>query len=273
MKRLFLQRLFALASSLLCSLVIRSALLFAQPSQNLAPQNLTPAQIVDSVIARAGGENWSRPKTLQLRGSATFYFQGKAENAIELPVYKMWRVFPGISRAAHEANGKVRFDAFSRPKGAIKDSTYFQVCFDGKSTYQFYSPEAEPQRESSLWENNFGFGILRFATADTAFRLVRMADDQTEGHECYVLRVIDPKQAVTDFAIDKREYFIRYVGFKTPRGFHHRVYSDFEWHPNPRFLQPTRVRLYYDGVKWTDIRWREFEVNAPIADSIFILKK
>jgi hypothetical protein len=264
MNLVFLRRLFVIAGSLSISA------LQAQTSLNLASApNLAPAQIVDSVIAHAGGESWARPKTLQLRGAATFYFQGKAENAIDLPVYKMWRVYPDKSRAAHEANGKVRFDAFSRPKGSIKDSTYFQVCFDGKSTYQFYSPEAEPQREASLWENNFGFGILRFAR-DTAFRLVRMADDQIEGRECYFLRIIDPKQAVTDFAIDKRDYAIRYVGFKTPRGFHHRIYSDFAWHDNPRFLQPKRVRLYYDGVKWTDIYWREFEVNKPIADSVFI---
>lgn len=230
---------------------------------------LYPAQIIDSVIFHAGGENWARPKTLQLRGSATFYFQGKAENAIQLPVYKMWRVYPDKSLAAHQANGKVRFDAFSRPPQALKDSLYFHVSFDGKNTTQFYSPEAEPQREASLWENNFGFGILRFAR-DTAFQLVRLADDQIEGRECYFLRIIDPKKAVTDFAIDKQNFAIRYVGFKTPRGFHHRIYSDFAWHENPRFIQPTRVRLYYDGAKWTDIYWREFEVNKPIADSVFL---
>ncbi|MCU0426324.1 MAG: outer membrane lipoprotein-sorting protein [Candidatus Kapabacteria bacterium] len=289
----FFGRLFVIASSLLASalfaltptplpkvegLVIMSSSsprpLGEDLGEGLQPaQNLTPAQIIDSVISRAGGENWARPKTLCLRGSATFYFQGKADNAIELPVYKMWRVYPDKSLAAHQANGKVRFDALYRAKGAIQgntsqDSLYFQVSFDGKTTKQYYSPLAEPQREASLWENNFGFGILRFAR-DTAFRLVRMADDQFEGHDCYLIRIIDAKQSSTDFGIDKSTFAIRYVGFKTPRGFHHRTYSDFAWHDKPRFLQPRRVKLFYDGVKWTDIVWKEFEVNKPIADSVF----
>ena len=63
------------------------------------------------------------------------------------------------------------------------------------------------------------------------------------------------------------------LGFKTPRGFHQRIYSDFKWHTQPRFRQPTRVRLYYDGVKWTDIEWKEFEVNKPIAAEVFTLKR
>jgi hypothetical protein len=226
---------------------------------------MPPAAIIDSVIARAGGEAWMRPKTLQLRGTATFTFQGVAANATRLLTYKMWRVFPDKSLAAHQANGKVRFDAF---EDAAAEKLYFQVAFDGQNSHQAYAPAAEPQREASIWENNFGFGILRFAR-DTAFTLVRMADDQVEGHECYVLRIIDAKKSATDFGIDKQTFFIRSVGFKTPRGFHSRIYSDFKWNASPKFLQPTRVRLYYDGVKWTDITWEEFQVNAPIADEVF----
>jgi hypothetical protein len=229
-------------------------------------ENLTALAIVERAVKAAGGEAWARPKTLQLRGDATFYWQGERREEIHVPVYRMWRIYPSESDAAHQANGKVRFDAF------IGEKLYFQIAFDGRNTYAEYSPEAERDRESSRWENAFGFGILRFAR-DPAFTLLRMADDQIEGHDCYFVRVIDPKKNVTDFGIDRRDFAIRSVGFKTPRGFHLRIYSDFKWHRNPRFRQPTRVRLYYDGVKWTDIRWREFEVNRPIADEVFTLKK
>jgi hypothetical protein len=238
----------------------------AQAQRSTVPAALAVRQIVERAIESAGGEAWLRPRTLMLSGRATFYFQGVDSHATTLATYRMWRVFPHISSEAHKANGKVRFDAF---KDAQATERYFQLVFDGKNTLQYYSPEAEPQREASVWENNFGFGILRFATTDTAFRLVRLADDYVEGRECFFIRVIDAKGGLTDFGIDKADYRIRSVGFKTPRGFHQRIYSDFQWHENPRFVQPTRVRLYYDGVKWTDIRWEQFRVNAPIDDAIF----
>jgi hypothetical protein len=230
---------------------------------------LTPLAIVERAVEAAGGEAWARPKTLQLRGAATFYWQGERREEIHVPIYKMWRIFPSENNAAHQANGKVRFDAFIPENGG--DKLYFQIAFDGQNTYAEYSKEAERDRESSRWENAFGFGILRFAR-DPNFTLLRMADDQIEGHDCYFVRVIDPKKNVTDFGIDKGDFAIRSVGFKTPRGFHQRIYSDFKWHRNPKFRQPTRVRLYYDGVKWTDIHWKEFEIDKPIADETFTLK-
>lgn len=227
---------------------------------------MTPLAIVEKAVEEAGGDAWAKPKTLLLRGEAVFYWQGEKKEELRVDNYKMWRVFPTENKAAHQANGRVRFDAF---RG---DQLYFQISFDGRESYAKFSPEAEHTRESSRWENNFGFGILRFAR-DPGFALTRMADDQVEGHDCYFIRVIDPKQQITDFGIDKKDYAIRYVGFKTPRGFHHRIYSEFRWHQNPRFRQPCRVRLYYDGVKWTDIHWKEFEINKPIAEDVFVLKK
>lgn len=246
-------------------------MLFALVLSFVAPQStaqmkggeMTALEIVERAVKEAGGEDWARPRTLQLRGQATFYWQGERAEEIRVTTYKMWRVFPSENNAAHQANGKVRFDAF------IGDKLYFQIAFDGRNTYAEYSKEAERDRESSRWENAFGFGILRFAR-DPNFTLIRMADDQIEGHDCYFIRVIDPKRNVTDFGIDKQDFAIRSVGFRTPRGFHQRIYSGFKWNRNPKFRQPTRVRLYYDGVKWTDIDWLEFEVNKPIDDAIFV---
>jgi hypothetical protein len=247
-----------LMAKILVVLILLTGIVQAQSKE------LTALEIVERAIAEAGGETWARPQTLMLRGEATFYWQGELGEKIHVPTYKMWRVFPAENQAAHQASGKVRFDAF------IGERLYFQIAFDGQETYAKYSPEAERDRESSRWENAFGFGILRFARAP-GFTLRRMSDDQIAGHDCYFVRVIDPKENVTDFGIDQRDFAIRSVGFKTPRGFHQRIYSDFKWHERPRFRQPMRVRLYYDGVKWTDIIWREFEVNKPIEDRIFAL--
>ena len=249
--------------SLIAVLIAILLLTVSLPAQQ---KDLTALEIVERAVAEAGGEVWARPKTLMLRGEATFYGLGEKAREIQVPTYKMWRVFPAKNKAAHQANGRVRFDAF------IGDKLFFQIAFDGQKSFAEFSPAAEPEREAAKWENSFGFGILRFAR-DPAFTLIRMADDQVEGHTCYFLRVIDPNKNVTDFGIDRKDFAIRSVSFKTPRGFHQRIYSDFKWHRQPRFRQPTRVRLYYDGVKWTDITWREFEVNQPIAEEVFALKK
>jgi hypothetical protein len=235
-------------------------LLWAQPSRR------TALAIVEQAVAAAGGEAWARPNTLQLRGHATFYALGEHDQPIHVLTYKMWRVFPTENKAAHQANGRVRFDAF------IGEKLFFQIAFDGQKSYAEFSPAAEREREAAKWENSFGFGILRFAR-DPAFTLTRLADDQIEGHPCYFVRVVDPHNNVTDFGIDQKDFAIRSVSFKTPRGFHQRLYSDFKWHQKPRFRQPTRVRLYYDGVKWTDITWQEFAVNQPIEEAVFQLNK
>jgi hypothetical protein len=227
---------------------------------------LTALSIVEKAIAAAGGEAWARPNTLQLRGHATFYAGGEHGQQIHVPTYKMWRVFPTENKAAHQANGRVRFDAL------IGDKLFFQIAFDGQKSYAEFSLEAEHEREAAKWENSFGFGILRFAR-DPAFTLMRLADDQIEAHPCYFVRVVDPNKNVTDFGIDQKDFAIRAVSFKTPRGFHQRIYADFKWHQKPHFRQPTRVRLYYDGVKWTDITWREFAVNQPIDEAVFQLNK
>ena len=220
-------------------------------------------EIVERAIEAAGGEAWRRPKTLRLSGTATLYDQGRAEAVTVADRYDMWRVFPQVSEDAHRANGKVRFDAFAG------DRAVFQISYDGEHTYD-QNGRVPPERAQRDWSAAFGFGILRFAL-DDGFALERLADDQVEGNACYIVRVIDPAGSKTVFAIDRADQAVRMVGFETPRGWHHRIYSDFKWHQAPRFRQPTRVRLYYDGVKTNDIEWQRFAVDVPIADEVFVL--
>lgn len=234
-------------------------LFFASP---FSAQELSNLEIIKKTIAASGGETWRRPQTLQLSGTATLYEKGVAENARTMTVYKMWRVFPASNIEAHKANGKVRFDAFEN------DKLFFRIAFDGIKSVNNLSDEAKKQEDNFKWDNAFGFSILRFADGDN-FTLMRMADDQIESFPCYFIRVVDPKKNETIFGIDKKSFRVRSVSFDTPLGFHERVYGRFKWHKNPRFLQPTRVRLYYKGVKTADIDWQTFKVNQPISDNIF----
>ena len=100
----------------------------------LSAQELTPLEIAKKTIAAAGGETWRSPKTLQLSGTATLFWSGKA---YKMTTYKMWRVFPSANDDARNANGKVRFDALDG------DKIFFRIAFDGKNTLQTLSDEAK----------------------------------------------------------------------------------------------------------------------------------
>jgi hypothetical protein len=237
---------------------------FAQNPLPPAPLSPTAKQILQVAVAAAGGETWQQPKTLLLKGDAVWTPYGKTDTANQLKFddYAMYRVFPAENDSARQANGKVRFDA---KQG---ENVFMQLIFDSKVTHNTLSDSAKPYQKHFAWSNNFGFGILRFAERD-GFQVERLADDQVEGAPCYVVQITDPKKQVTTFFVDQQSQYIRSVAFTTDVGYHHRIYSDFKRAPNVDFVQPTRVRLYFDGIKWMDIFWRQFKVNEPIADSVF----
>jgi hypothetical protein len=233
----------------------------AGAEKSAEPDGLT---VIRRAIAASGGATWQQPKTLWLKGDATFTPYGRTDAAsrLEFDDYTMYRVFPTENTAAHQANGKVRFDARHGKQ------TFMQLIFDGRSTNSHLSEAAKPYQKHFSWSNNFGFGILRFADQE-GFKVERLADDQVEGIDCHVVQITDPKKMVTTFSIDRKSNLIRGVAFTTDVGFHQRIYSEFSKAPNVDFVQPGRVRLYFVGIKWMDIRWRQFKVNEPIADSVF----
>lgn len=177
--------------------------------------------------------------------------------------WKMWRVFPSWNTTAHGPSGKVRVE------GENNGKILFQVSFDGINTYNQNGIVSGAQANAE-WSEAFGFGIIRFAL-DEGFGLTRLAGDEVEGHPAYNLAVRDPSGSDTLFWIDSDSFVIRKVGFDTPRGWHERIYSGFEYHENPRFQQPTRVRLYYNGALTNDVLWEHYAINAPIADEVFVL--
>ncbi|WP_448519121.1 hypothetical protein [Rhodoflexus sp.] len=248
--------------AILC-MVLLTACKGTQSATSHVPQ-LTAADILKRAVAVAGGDTWQRPQTLVLRGTADFFPDGRQDMHMHFDKYAMYRVYPSENDEAHKANGRVRFDA------AEGDSVFFKLTFDGKISSTYLSPKAKPYEKHFAWSNNFGFGIIRFADSP-GFRLDLLANDQVEGHPCYFIQITDPKQNKTMFAIDAKNFYIRMVGFNTEVGYHHRIYSDFKQAPNVSFLQPTRVRLYFEGTKWMDIRWNQFAVNQPIEPQVFLV--
>ncbi|GAB5415682.1 MAG: hypothetical protein Cons2KO_32850 [Congregibacter sp.] len=228
-----------------------------------ADNALDAREIVSRAQAAAGGEVWRDAQSLVLRGYATFFANGAMQRATAADSYQMWRVFPRESRDAHTANGQVAFHA---QQG---ENTVFHISFDGLHSYD-QNGRIEDAAASEQWKSNFGFGIFRFAL-DEGFTLHRLADDSVDGHPCHFVKVIDPTERSTLFAIDRNSYNIRMVGFDTPRGFHHRIYDSF-YSNDDGFLQPESVRLYYDGVKTADIRWTQFELNSDIDPQVFVIE-
>ena len=59
------------------------------------------------------------------------------------------------------------------------------------------------------------------------------------------------------------------VAFATPRGWHERYYSDFFRKPGMDWSQPSRIRLFYDGVKQNELFWQDFEIGKTYPETLF----
>ena len=79
-----------------------------------------------------------------------------------------------------------------------------------------------------------------------------------------MVRVTSAGGDSTLFGIGMRDFHILKAGFTTPRGWHERIYSDFTKDRRTGWLQPGRVRLFYNGVKQNEILWTRFEVGMPM---------
>lgn len=224
---------------------------------------LTASEIVARTHAAAGGAAWLRAGSNIMRGHATLCRDGRPEACVTADRYEMYRIYPTDLRQAHAGSGKFRLDAW------VGDRLLFQTAFDGERSYDQNGP-VSGARAASDEGSGFGFSAIRFALAE-GFRVERMLDDQVEGHPCYIVRVTDPAGQTTTFGIARADYSIRSAAWLSPRGWHQRLYSDFYRVGPGGFLQPGRVRHYYEGVKSIDIRWTSAEIGTPIADEVFVL--
>jgi hypothetical protein len=231
------------------------------PASLQAAPELTARAIVERATAAAGGETWRRPRTLKLTGYGVFY--DKTGKATVHERYEMYRVYPAWKGAAHAADGKVRIQSFSNGKPALL------LAFDGKQSYTAAGPQP-PSEADRQWSENFGFGSIRFAL-DEGYALSRVADDLIDGRPAFKVKLTDPSGGETFFGIAQDTYQVLWVGFTTPRGWHERTYSDFYQKPGVSWVQPGRIRLLYNGVKQNEIIWRDFEVNADMADDLFVV--
>jgi hypothetical protein len=232
-----------------------------QPMRASRPEfpELSAREIVERATDAAGGETWRRPGTLLLEGYAVFY--GPGGEALVNERHTMWRVYPEWKPDGHAADGKVRIESWRRGERV----TY--LAFDGQTTYgpNGALPPSEADRQ---WAENFGFGVIRFAL-DPGYSLTRLPDDLVDAVPAHIIEVTDPAGGKTQFAIATETYNVLRVGFATPRGWHERIYSEFYRIPGVSWIQPGRIRLFYNGVKQNELVWRSFTLNAEMPDSLF----
>ena len=228
-----------------------------------AESDLDGRTIVARAHAAAGGDPWLAADTNVLKGTAVLCRGGVAAYCIESERYEMYRVYPRQLSAAHAGSGKFRLDAYRN--GRI----LFTSAFDGQRSYDQNGPLPE-DKARAVETNAYGFSAIRFAL-EPGFEIERLVDDQVEGHPSHFVRVTDPAGGRTIFGIDASDYSIRLAGWQTDQGWHERVYSDFYRVGEADFLQPGRVRFYYDGVKSVDIHWTSAAIGTPIPDETFVV--
>jgi hypothetical protein len=221
--------------------------------------SLSARTIVERATQAAGGETWRRPRTLYLEGYGTFY--APDGTALINESHRMWRVYPEFKPDAHNADGKVRIESIRG--GQVVNYS----AFDGTRTFGL-NGLMPPSAADTQWAENFGFGVIRFAL-DDGYTLARQPDDLVDGEPVYRIEVTGANGSKTLFGIARANYHVLSVGFTTPRGWHERIYTNFYSKPGINWLQPGRVRLYYNGVKQNEIVWRDFKLNAPMEDGLF----
>ncbi len=242
-------------------LLFAATVMSADPAPVVDPDDLTATEIIERAYEHAGGDEWVNPESLLMEGYGLFW-RG-TEDYVRYEPYRMWRVYPDEKSEAHAADGRVRIEAMK--DGAI----VFQIAFDGDVTYDQNGP-IEGQADSDRWASNFGFGVIRHAL-DDGYSLTRLPDDYVDGAGTYLIQITDPAGGETVFGIRQADFAIVSVGFDTPRGWHHRTYSDFFRNEEGGWLQPGRVRLYYDGVKANEVYWTRFEINGEYSKDLFQL--
>ena len=225
-----------------------------------AQVDLTPTDIMRRAHKAAGGEVWTRPTSLTMDGYAVFYKNGKS---VKHEHHRMWRVYDADKTDAQKVDGKVRIESI------LNGTPIINLSYDGEATYTPQGPQ--PKSESDKrWSFNFGFGVIRHAL-DEGYNLERLPDDLIDGKAAYMIKVIDAVGGKTQFGIAQYDYKVLKVGFDTERGWHERIYSNFYSNPNEVWVQPGRVRLYYNGVKSNEVICTSYSINQELPDCLFVL--
>ena len=217
-------------------------------------------EIMIKAHQKAGGEFWRRPQSLSLIGHGIFY---QGQDTLIHESHKMYRVYARDKNNAHRANGKVRIESY-------RDGTpVILLSFDGEHTYDNTGKQDKSDADQR-WASNFGYGAIRHAL-DPGYSISLIGEDTVKQQKTFTIEVTDPTQGITNFDITQDKFEIVKVAFDTPRGWHHRIYSNFFSKDKYSWHQAGLVELYYNDRKSNEIIWIDFDVNQDLPNELFIL--
>ena len=222
--------------------------------------NITAREAMEKAHARAGGDFWKNPRSLTLKGYANFY---QGDDTLHNETHNMWRVYASKKEDAHMATGKVRIES-------IRDGIpKILLTYDGNNTYDL-DGKKEKSEADNMWSSAFGYGAIRH-TLDEGFSISVEGEGMVKNQNTVIIKVVDPSGGETFFDLTIGDYKIVKVAFDTPRGWHHRLYSEFFEKEKYSWLQPGLVELFYNDIKANEVIWEDFEVNESLPDSLFVL--
>lgn len=232
------------------------------PAAVQANPSLTARDIIAAAHEAAGGPVWRDVESLYLEGYNIIRSADGGE--IVWDRYAMWREFSDEKANAHAAEGKVRIEAWAG------DTLTMLIAFDGETTYDQNGPVPEVVA-AKAWASNFGFGAIRNAL-DDGWTQARLPDDLVDGEPAYMVELTDPSGSKTRFGVRQSDFATVYAGFDTPRGWHERRYSQFFTVEGSTWVQPGRVRLFYDGVKANEAIWTKARIGEPAEPDVFTVR-
>jgi len=222
--------------------------------------NITAEELLQKAHAKAGGDFWKNPMSLTLKGNANF-FQG--DDTLHNEIHNMWRVYATKKEDAHVANGKVKIESIRDGEPMIL------LSYDGNNTYDL-DGKKEKSAADNMWSSAFGYGAIRHVF-DEGYTLSISGEDMVKNQNTVTVKVVDPNKGETFFDITLGDFKIVKVAFDTPRGWHHRLYSNFFEKEEYTWLQSGLVELFYNDIKTNEVIWVDFEVNESLPDSLFVL--
>lgn len=222
--------------------------------------NITAEEVMLKAHEKAGGDFWRNPKSLTLKGHANFY---QGDDTLHNEIHNMWRVYATKKEDAHVANGKVKIESIRDGEPKIL------LSYDGNNTYDL-NGKKEKSAADNMWSSAFGYGAIRHVF-DEGYAISISGEDMIKNQNTVTVKVTDPNKGETFFDITLGDFKIVKVAFDTPRGWHHRLYSNFFEKEKYTWLQSGLVELFYNDIKTNEVIWEDFEVNEILPDSLFVL--
>ncbi|MEL6865880.1 MAG: hypothetical protein AAFP19_15750 [Bacteroidota bacterium] len=217
---------------------------------------MNSTELLTHTIEAAGGKQWQRSPILHLKGSAHFTPFGQTDDQHYgyFDRCEWSRHFGSDEEVPKGKEQQIRFELMDN------EQPFFILNTKDNSSPISLSQSAHTYQEYLKWSKDWELDWLRMANR-SGFNRQLLTEDIVEKYHCYFLKITSPNHQERLFGIDQYTYRIRYQGWRTPVGYHHLIYDEFVQLPHTSFIQPSKLKIYFDGIKWMEIKWKDVEIK------------